>query len=80
MLLKYFLFPLLWGSLGWLKFRLIIRFLSKVIAKNKNERFLSDGPFERIISLWMYLRVVKFRSLLAYGTSCMAHLVVLNPR
>ena len=32
---KYFLFPLLWGSRAWPKFRLI-RFLSKVIAKKPN--------------------------------------------
>ena len=47
MLSKYYLFPLLWGSLEeWLNFRLdyIIRFLSKVIAKNKNGQILSDGP------------------------------------
>ena len=43
-LLKYFLFPLLWGSLEWLKIRLI-RFLSKVIAKNTNGQILPDGPY-----------------------------------
>ena len=44
MLAKYFLFPLLWESPEWLKVRLI-RFLSKVIAKNKKGQFLSDGPY-----------------------------------
>ena len=44
---KYLLFPLLWGSQAeWLKFRLI-RFLSKVFAKNKKGNILlSDGPNE----------------------------------
>ena len=48
LLSKYFSFPLLWGSLEWLKFRLI-RFLSKVIAKNKNGQILSDRPQQRVV-------------------------------